>query len=79
MRTNEEFRKLIDKIEYEQLLKAYFQLIKKLNLNEVGKLWEELTAEERDELLLSFDESNQPQNLMSHVDVKKNHERWLKK
>ncbi len=79
MRTNEEFRKLIDKIKDEQLLKAYFQLIKKLNLNEVGKLWEELTAEESDELLLSFEESNQPQNLVSHVDVKKNHERWLKK
>ena len=79
MRTKEEFHKLIDKIEDEQLLKAYFQLIKKLNQNEVGKLWEGLTLEERDELLLSFEESNLPQNLVSHNDVKKNHEKWLKK
>ena len=79
MRTKEEFHKLIDNIEDEQLLVAYFQLIKKLNLNEVGKLWEGLTSEEKDELLLSYEESNQLQNLVSHVEVKKKFQKWLKK
>ena len=44
MRTKEEFHKLIDKIEDEQLLKAYFQLIQKLNKNEVGKLRKDLPS-----------------------------------
>ena len=79
MRTKDEFHKLIDNIEDEQLLMAYFQLIKKLNLNEVGKLWEGLTSEEKEELLISYEESNQPQNLVSHIEVKKNLQKWLKK
>lgn len=79
MRTKEAFHKLIDNIADEQLLKAYFQLIQKLSHNEVGKLWDLLTIDEKDELMLSFEESKQPQNLLKHAEVKSNYEKWLKK
>ncbi len=79
MRTKEAFHELIDKIENEEILKGYFELIKRLNNNQTGELWESLNAEERDELLLSYDESFDPKNLKNHEDVKAQHKKWLDK
>jgi hypothetical protein len=45
MKTKEEFHNLIDKIENEELLKSYFKLIKTLNNNQTGKLWDVLSSE----------------------------------
>jgi len=79
MRTKEEFHSLIDKIEDEELLKSYLQLIQRLNKHQTGKLWDSLSSDEREELLLSYDESFNPSNLVSHEEVKKQHVKWLKK
>lgn len=79
MRTKEDFHKLIDKIEDEEVLKGYFNLIQRLNSNQTGELWNTLSAEEKEELLLSYEESSDPNNLVSHDDVKKQHTKWLGK
>lgn len=79
MSTKEEFHKLIDEIEDENLLKAYLGLIQRLNLNETGKLWDDLSSLEREELMLSYKESLDSINLISHQEVKEQHARWLKK
>ncbi len=79
MRTKEDFHKLIDKIENEEILKGYFQLIQRLNSHQTGKLWDNLSKEEKGELLLSYEESFDPSNLVSHEEVKKQHGKWLKK
>lgn len=79
MRTKEAFHKLIDKIDNEEILKGYFQLIERLNKNQTGKLWDSLTSEEQEELLLSYEESFDPKNLISHEEVKGQHDKWLKK
>lgn len=79
MRTKEDFHKLIDKIEDEAVLKGYFNLIQRLNNNQTGELWNTLSTEEKDELLLSYEESSNPNNLISHDDVKKQHTKWLGK
>jgi len=79
MRTKEAFHKLIDKIENEEILKGYFELIQRLNSDQTGKLWESLSSEERDELLLSYEESIDPKNLISHEEVKGQHDKWLGK
>lgn len=79
MNTKEEFHILIDKIEDEQILKGYFELIQKLNRLETGKLWNSLTEEQRNELMISYEESHDSQNLISHELVKKQHDKWLKK
>lgn len=73
MRTREAFHKLIDKIENEEILKGYFELIQRLNGNQTGKLWDSLNAEEKNELLLSYEESFDPKNLVSHEEVKRQH------
>lgn len=79
MKTKEAFHQLIDKIEDEKTLNGYFKLIQKLNKNETGNLWNSLRPEEKDELLLSYEESLDPKNLMSHEEVKKQHGQWLGK
>ena len=79
MKTKEAFHQLIDKIEDEKTLNGYFKLIQKLNKNETGNLWNSLRPEEKDELLLSYEESFDPKNLMSHEEVKKQHGQWIGK
>ncbi|MBX2969022.1 MAG: hypothetical protein KF803_06605 [Cyclobacteriaceae bacterium] len=79
MKTKEAFHELIDKIESEEVLKGYFELIKRLNSNQTGKLWDALSSEEKDELLLSYEESLDPKNLLTHEEVKAQHDKWLGK
>ena len=38
-----------------------------------GRLWERLTIQEREELLLALEESEDPKNLISHDEMKKKH------
>jgi len=79
MRTKEDFHKLIEKIEDEEVLKGYFKLIQRLNNNQTGELWDGLSRAEKEELLLSYDESFDPNNLVSHEEVKNQHYKWLEK
>jgi hypothetical protein len=79
MKTKEDFHRLIDEIKDEVVLKNYFELIKRLNNNETGELWKSLKQEEQEELLLSYEESFNPDNLISHEQVKKQHGKWLEK
>lgn len=79
MITKKDFHKLIDDIEDEEALSGYFQLIQRLNENKSGELWESLSPEEKEELLLSYEESFNPDNLISHEQVKKQHDKWRKK
>ena len=67
------------KIEDEEVLKGYFKLIQRLNNNQTGELWGRLSPEEKDELLLSYEESFDTNNLISHEEVKKQHDKWLRK
>jgi hypothetical protein len=79
MKTKEDFHKLIDKIEDEEVLKGYFKLIQRLNSNQTGELWDNLNAAERDELLMAYDESFDRNNLISNEEAKKQHNKWLDK
>ena len=79
MKTKEAFHKLIDKIENKETLSGYFKLIQTLNSNQTGELWDSLKPDEKDELLLSYDESFDSKNLVSHEEVKRQHDKWLGK
>lgn len=79
MRTREAFHKSIDKIENEEIVKDYSELIQRLNNNQTGRLWDSLSSEEKDELLLSYEESFDSKNLISHKEVKEQHDKWLRK
>jgi len=79
MRIKEAFHEWIDKVENEETLKGYFELIQWLSRNHTGGLWDTLSAEEKDELLLSFEESFDTGNLIGHEQVKGQHDKWLRK
>lgn len=79
MNTKEDFHKLIDSIENDQVLKSYYELIQKLNSSETGMLWESLTQTEKEELLISAEESKYTHNWICHSEVKNQHIKWLKK
>ena len=79
MRTKDDFHNLIDKIEDEEVLKGYFKLIQRLNNNHTGELLDGLSPEEKNALLLSYEESFDSNNLISHEEVKKQRDKWLRK
>ena len=79
MRIKDEFHNLIEKIDNETVLKGYLKLIQRLNNSQTGELWDQLSNKEKDELLISYEESFDPTNLIAHEDVKKEHTKWLRK
>ena len=79
MNIKENFHKLIDTIEDEETLKGYYTLIQSLSSKQSGKLWEGLSKDEKEELLVSYEESYDGSNIISHDEVMKQHEKWLKR
>lgn len=77
MKTREDFHKLIDHIEDESLLNEYYNLIAGLNSRKEGALWNSLTPEQKDELMLSFEERKDSQNLISHEEDVGQFSKWL--
>ena len=71
------FHHLIDNIDNENLLISFYDLIMKRTTAKEGQLWNKLTEQEQQELILSFDESKKPENLIDHEDMKKKHKKWL--
>ncbi len=65
------FHKLIDSIDNKDLLLNFYELITKRISDKDGKLWNNLTKKDKEELLLAFEESNNPDNLISHDEMKK--------
>jgi len=71
------FHNLIDSIDNENLLINFYDLIKKRSSAKEGQLWNKLTDQEQKELLLSLEESKNPENLISHEEMKMKHKKWL--
>lgn len=79
MKTREAFHKLIDQIGDETVLQSYYQLISVLNEKNEGELWNSLNGDEKAELLVSYAESFDEENLVDHNIVMEKHIKWRKK
>jgi hypothetical protein len=77
MSTKEIFHKLTDEIDDETVLKGYLSIIQQLNEQETGKLFNSLTPEEKQELMISYEESFDAKNLVRNDEVKRHHSKWL--
>jgi len=77
MKIKDDFHHLIDEINDEKLLKEYYALIQRLVGNQSGNLWNKLNIEQQKNLLLAYDESFDPANLVDHEEVKREHEKWV--
>ena len=56
--------KIIDGIQSEQLLQAIHDFLKVRESNKPGQLWDSLTEEQKQEVLLAYEESEDDNNLI---------------
>ena len=66
-----DLHKILDKIENEQLLRTIYDFLKQREDVEEGKIWKTLTEEQRKEVYLSYEESQEDKNLIDWDTVKK--------
>ena len=66
-----DLRRILDKIEDEQLLRTIYDFLRQSENAEVGQIWKTLTEEQRKEVYASYEESKDDKNLTSWEDVKK--------
>ena len=71
------FHHLIDSIDNDQLLLRFYELMKNRTSTKDGNLWARLTLQEQEELLAAFEESKDPENLISQDEMMKKHKKWL--
>jgi len=61
--------KIVDGIQSEQLLQTIYDFLKARETDQKGKLWDTLTEEQKKEVLLAFDESEDENNLIDREEV----------
>lgn len=71
------FHKLIDNISNDRILSEFYSILERVSKTKDGQLWERLTEEERRELLLIDNESDNNGNLISHTKMQEKHRKWL--
>ena len=71
------FHLLIDSIENEKLLVDFYELLKNRSSSEEGRLWNNLTLQEQEEVLLTLKECDDPQNTISNEEMKKEYGKLL--
>ena len=69
--------KLIDRIDNETVLSRFYEILEKASAIEDGSLWNRLTDEERQELLLIEMETDSEDNRISMETLKAKHKKWL--
>ena len=77
MLVREKLHKLIDEIKDDRLLNEFLTLFSSLKPEFEGQLYNSLSQQQKDELLLSFTESLDSKNLIEHNEVKAKIKKWL--
>ena len=71
------FHHLIDEIDNDGLLMRFYELMKKSKGQKDGDLWNQLSDEQKNLLLLTEEESRNPKNLIDHKSQIAKHKKWL--
>ena len=66
-----DLHKILDRIENEQLLRTIYDLLKQREAAKEGQIWKTLTEEQKKEIYLSYEESQENKNLIDWETVKK--------
>lgn len=61
--------KIVDQIQSEQFLQAIYDFLKTSEKNKSSRLWDTLTEQQKQEVLLAFDESDDESNLLDRDQV----------
>jgi len=71
------FHKLIDEIDNDHLLMKFYDLLNKSSDQKEGELWNRLSKEQKNELLIAESESHYEKNLIDQDTQKEKHNKWL--
>ena len=63
--------KILDRIENEQLLRTIYDFLKQRENTKEGHIWKALTEEQKKEVYLSYEESQDDKNLIDWETIKK--------
>jgi len=72
-----DLHKFIDQIENRQILKDYYDDMKSLIEHQNDGAWDNLSEDQKQELLIAYEESENEQNLVDYEAVMKKYEKWL--
>jgi hypothetical protein len=61
--------KIIDGIQNEQLLETIYDFLKVRETSQPGQLWDSLSEDQKNEVLLAYDESEDESNLLERKKV----------
>lgn len=61
--------KIVDRIQSEQSLQKLYNLLKVWDTNKPGQLWDSLTEEQKQEVLIAYDESEEENNLIPRENI----------
>jgi hypothetical protein len=64
-----QLNRLLERIDDERLLRAIYSFLRERENAQDGQLWESLTPEQKEEVLLALDEADDDSNLISDADV----------
>jgi phage shock protein A len=67
----------IDQIENTHLLEEYYNEMKKLLKSSHSSIWDTLSENQKREVLLSFEESEDDSHLIDNDEVMKRYHKWL--
>ena len=71
------FHRLIDETDNERLLMKFYDLLIKSKVQKEGELWNQLSEEQKDEVLIAESESHYKTNVIDHKTQKAKHQKWL--
>lgn len=68
---------LIDQLDNNSLLVEYYNELKKIIGSSHEKMWDKLTDEQKKEVLISFEESEDEANLVDNEIVMNKYKKWF--
>lgn len=71
------FHTLIDSIKNDAFLNRFYEIMNRAKNRKEGSLIGRLTPSEHQELMSSYEESEDDSNLLDHKDVRSKYEGWL--
>jgi uncharacterized radical SAM superfamily Fe-S cluster-containing enzyme len=66
-----DLQKIIERIDNEQLLQTVYDFLKQREDSKEGEFWKSLTDEQKKEIYLSYEESENDENLIAWENLKK--------
>lgn len=68
---------LIDGLEDEKLLERFYQEIVTVITNSQTSIWDDLPEAQKNQILMSYEESKDENNLIDHEEVMEKYKKWL--